>query len=217
MTIIDVTDVHGNARHLERIAAAAAKADLLIVSGDITNFGGRAEAAEIIEPLARTAKRILAVAGNCDTEEVELYLDEKGINLGGRSLIFEGVCFVGLGGSLPGPMQTPHVYSEEQLAAFLDQAGRTPGMPLVLISHQPPRDTRLDLAGGRLHVGSRSVRSYIERERPLLCFTGHIHESSGIDTLAGCVIINPGPLAHGGYVRAVIENGEPALATIEKV
>lgn len=216
MTIIDVTDIHGRSRHLDRIAAEAAQVDLLVVSGDITHFGGRAEAAAIIEPLARRARQIVAVAGNCDTEEVELYLDEKGINLSGRSLIVDGVCFVGLGGSLPGPMRTPHTYSEEELAALLEAAKRPPAIPLVLVAHHPPRDTRLDMAGGRLHVGSFSVRSYIERERPLLCLTGHIHESSGLDKIAGCVIVNPGPLPEGGYVRAVVEDGRPAQVAIER-
>ncbi len=35
--------------------------------------------------------------------------------------------------------------------------------------------------GGR-HVGSAAVRRFIERHRPLACFTGHIHEAAGMDS-----------------------------------
>jgi len=33
----------------------------------------------------------------------------------------------------------------------------------------------------------------------LICFTGHIHEAQGIDSIAGTKVVNPGPFREGGY------------------
>ena len=43
--------------------------------------------------------------------------------------------------------------------------------------HAPPFNTKLDMITGRSHVGSRAVRQFIEKEKPLLTLHGHIHES----------------------------------------
>jgi hypothetical protein len=43
------------------------------------------------------------------------------------------------------------------------------------------------------------VREFIERRKPLVCFTGHIHEAPGIDTIGETRIVNPGPLGTRSY------------------
>ena len=47
----------------------------------------------------------------------------------------------------------------------------------ILVSHAPPADGNLDLLSAGLHVGSKAVRRYIEKSRPILTLHGHIHES----------------------------------------
>jgi Icc-related predicted phosphoesterase len=42
-----------------------------------------------------------------------------------------------------------------------------------------------------------------------VCFTGHIHEGVGIDTIGRCQVINPGPLREGRYAWAML--GETVL------
>ena len=203
MTIFNITDLHGSLRRLPEVRREAADADVIVVSGDITNFAGREEARRIIDELSAVNPEILAVSGNCDRAPVEGYLRERGIALHAAVLVHSGVAFAGLGGSLPGPGPTPNTYSEEELAGFLDSIDAPPGAPLVLVSHQPPFDTPADrIAAGR-HAGSRSVRSYIERVHPVLCLSGHIHESVGQGDLAGCRVVNPGPFGQGRY--ALIE------------
>ncbi|AOL16755.1 metallophosphoesterase [Sulfolobus sp. A20] len=68
---------------------------------------------------------------------------------------------------------------------------------IILNFHVPPYNTKLDNAyinGRWVHVGSTSLRELIERYNPLLGLHGHIHESSGIDSINGTVLINPGSL-----------------------
>lgn len=43
--------------------------------------------------------------------------------------------------------------------------------------HAPPFNTKLDVITTGVHVGSKAVRGFIEKEQPLLTLHGHIHES----------------------------------------
>jgi Icc-related predicted phosphoesterase len=73
----------------------------------------------------------------------------------------------------------------------------------IYVMHSPPLGTRLDLIEGGKSVGSRSIRTFIERNRPLLTLHGHIHESpklSGtyVDRIGETLSINPGQLIRTG-------------------
>ena len=70
----------------------------------------------------------------------------------------------------------------------------------ILVAHCPPYQTAIDRIHSGLHVGSHSVRSFIETYQPDLCISGHIHEAPGEDTIGRTHLINPGMLAQGGYV-----------------
>jgi Icc-related predicted phosphoesterase len=56
-------------------------------------------------------------------------------------------------------------------------------------------------------VGSIAVRTFIEEKQPLLCVTGHIHESKGQDYIGRTLVLNPGMMKDGGYIEAIYENG----------
>lgn len=210
MRIIAVTDIHGDPAGIVRLKAELARADLALVSGDITNFGGRREAAVVMEKIHEYCPRILAVPGNCDRPEVGAYLSEHGWNLDSRAVELEGLRFLGLGGSLPCPGRTLLEFTEEELASFLNGADSDSkaGTPFVLLCHQPPYGTKLDRVFGGLHVGSRAIREFIVKQKPLACFCGHIHESAGMDNIGATVIANPGPLAKRGYVLCRWKDGE---------
>lgn len=201
MVVLTLTDIHGSGRYLEACARALAQADLVIIAGDITNFGGRREAIPIIDKIRSYNEAVIAVTGNCDDPEIEDYLDAEGLNIGGRSRVIGGICFAGLGGSLPGPAPTPNTHTEEELAVLLEQAAVGLTDPFVLVSHQPAVNTRTDLALGVRHVGSASVRSFIERTAPLVCFSGHIHESIGTDLIGRTRLVNPGPFRSGKFAK----------------
>ncbi len=212
MIVVGLADVHGGLAAIERMYDIIRSADVALFAGDITNFGGEAETAKVVAPAAQLAKKIFAVAGNCDYPEVDVYLTRQGVNLHGRGEMLGGVGFVGLGGSLVTPFRTPNEYSEDEIAAYLERGFAD--LPeetiasLVLVSHQPPIQTKCDriMTGG--HVGSQAVRRFIETHRPLVCFTGHIHESRAVDSIGPTHIINPGMLANGHYAYAEIDHGK---------
>jgi Icc-related predicted phosphoesterase len=67
----------------------------------------------------------------------------------------------------------------------------------IYIMHSPPFGTQLDLIRGGKSAGSRSIKTFIEKNQPLLTLHGHIHESpelSGayMDRIGGTLSINPG-------------------------
>ena len=70
----------------------------------------------------------------------------------------------------------------------------------LMICHTPPFDCALDRLVNGTPVGSRSVRTFIERHRPDVAVVGHIHEGRGIDRVGDTTVVNPGALRDGGYV-----------------
>jgi hypothetical protein len=206
MIIVGVTDSHGDTRVLDRLDAELAAADVVILAGDITSFGDRKDVERVIHAFRARCKLLLAVSGNCDPPAVGQYIDEIGIGLHGRNRTINGVVFVGLGGSLPCLGRTPNENTEDQLERMLECGadGIPPDVPMVLISHEPPYNTAIDNARYGGHVGSVSVRTFIEQYQPLLCISGHIHESRGIDAIGPTRIVNPGPLRDGKYAYAEV-------------
>ncbi len=208
--IVGLADIHGDVRAVRKVGPDLRNAHMVLligVIGDITHFGRAKDASSVIDAVAALNPRILAVPGNCDHPEVSEYLAERGVSLEGRPMIVDGVGFMGVGGSLPCPGgATPNEIGEEQFErALADVTGPLPpGMPLILVSHQPPYDTKADAVIGGRHVGSTSVRQFIRDRQPLLCFAGHIHEGRGIDTIGVCQVINPGPLREGRYAWAML-------------
>lgn len=81
--------------------------------------------------------------------------------------------------------------------ALVALAARTAARDTVFVLHSPPRGTRCDMIGAHLHVGSRAIRAFVEREQPPLVLAGHIHESPRVsasyhDTIGRTVAVNPG-------------------------
>ncbi len=208
MIILGLADIHGDIKQLEKMKDELEAADILLLVGDITNFGHSLETEAVTTFLRSCNDCILAVSGNCDYHEVDDYIDKEGINLHASSRMIDGIGFIGLGGSLITPFNTPNEFTEQDISKYLNKAVSTlpKGTPMVLVSHQPPLDTAGDLISSGDHVGSASVRKFIEDHEPLICFTGHIHEASSIDNIGNTPVINPGAVFQGKYAFADISS-----------
>lgn len=213
MIIVNIVDIHGNIKPVGKIGDVISSADLIIIAGDLTQFGGEKDAEEVIGAVEKYNTSILAVTGNCDKKEVDGYLDSRKMNIHGRSVNIDGLSFMGAGGSLPCPSPTPNVYTEEDYVGIFEESveGSDDGLPAILVSHQPPYGTLNDRVSNGTHVGSRTVREFIERHKPLVCFTGHIHEAPGIDTLGSTKVVNPGPLGTRSYAYLDVTDRIKAL------
>ncbi|MCK5227029.1 MAG: metallophosphoesterase [Desulfobulbaceae bacterium] len=209
MRIIAFGDIHmslGNIRNLPDIK----NADLVVVTGDLTNYGGKKDAKIILDQLLSLNKKLIALPGNLDEPEVDKYLTDINLNLHGRGKVINGIGIMGMGGSNITPFNTPGEYSEEELARLLNigyEAIKSAGR-IILVSHAPPLNTETDRISAGAHVGSVAVRNFIEKVQPEVCLTGHIHEARAEDKIGKTHILNPGMIKDGGWIEVLLENGK---------
>ena len=202
-------DLHNEIQNLQEIMDLD-EADGIIVTGDLTFMGGAQDAQKVLETIEALNPKVYAQIGNMDKGEVTDLLKKKECNLHGEAQkIHPEITLIGVGGSTPTPFNTPSEFSEEKIAALLEEALAKAKDPknLVLVSHNPPIDTACDRIENGAHVGSRAVREFIERVQPAICLCGHIHESKGIDMIGKTIVVNPGPLNSGGYAVLALCDG----------
>ena len=213
MRIVAFGDIHMSSGEIRNIPGIET-ADLIILNGDLTNYGTRHDAKRILNEILSVNLSVLALIGNLDNYEINGYLDELDLNLHGQARLFqEKVCLVGIGGSNITPFRTPTEFSEEELATIGEQAYsqglefkmlseslHNSRIPVILVSHAPPHGTLLDRLRNGRHVGSRAIRAIIEKHQPDLCIAGHIHEGKGVDTIGRTTVINPGMVRQGGWI-----------------
>ena len=183
MKIISFGDVHMATRNLDRMTEVMRDCDLVILSGDLTNFGGVDDARKVLDDVRRACPAVLAVPGNLDRREVIPFLEADGIALHGKGLVKNGIGIFGCGGSNITPFGTPTELTEDEIYATLCagyEAVRDV-RPLLMICHTPPFDTKCDRILSGKPVGSTAARRFIEEVKPDVCISGHIHESAAVD------------------------------------
>lgn len=198
MKILVTADLHGSERGVKNIENFLEKNyDVVILDGDITQFGPPARARDIITKIKKENIRILSLPGNCDPRDVLPILKEENVNLHSKSVEIGGIPFVGLGGSNTTPFGTPFELSEKEIMKNLKSLVQKIDKNWVLITHAPPHNTKADLTSDKNHAGSKSVRRIIEGEKPLLNVCAHIHEARGINKIGETKIVNPGAISEG--------------------
>jgi len=209
MKIISFGDVHMATRNLERMGEVMRDTELVIVSGDLTNFGGVDDARKVITDVRRACPAVLALPGNLDQREVIPFLEAEGVALHGKGVVIDGVGIFGCGGSNITPFGTPMELSEDEIYATLRAGYKTVRVvrPLLMICHTPPYDTKCDRIMSGKPVGSSAARRFIEEVKPEVCISGHIHESAGVDEIGPTKILNAGPFKGGGYIVVRAESG----------
>lgn len=216
MQILHLTDIHGNYSKINQIPELKTS-DLVILSGDITHFGHKKDIDDIISFIDH--RNVYAVTGNCDHDDVEDYLREKEIIIKTEGTKINNLVFIGLGGSLPCPGKTPKEFPEEYYDRILKEYSslNSTNEPLILVTHQPPYKTRNDRIFYGVHVGSKSIRKFIENHKPLVCLTGHIHEGKGIDSIGSTKIVNPGPFRNGNYAVININSDNEVEVELQRI
>lgn len=191
LTIFACSDTHLQLNLLEEALKNSRGADLAVCLGDLTVYNRGLDAA--LEKLRALNTRVFVIPGNNEPPEV---LEEKAVEKGllflhGRKMVFKGFTFAGVGGSLRTPFNTPFEMGEEDFKKIL--SGFKASKNLVLLSHSPPFNTRLDLTHSGDHIGSLELRRFIEEESPMLCLCGHVHERAGLSEKIGeTIVVNPG-------------------------
>lgn len=201
MKLLALSDLHGDYSHVKSIRDKAGDFDAVLIAGDLTDFGPDEKALEL---LAMFQKPVLAVPGNCDKPSLLGILDkdENTINLHNSVHEFQGLNFIGLGGSNPTPFNTPFELSEKKIGEYVGTLLSRLNGRIILLSHAPPRNTADRLPHG--NVGSEALARYLGRFDLIVC--GHIHEARGVVRVNGTQVVNPG----------MASKGHGALITINK-
>lgn len=209
MRVLTVSDIHGDVDTLKRILSKERDYDLILVLGDITDASlddYEQRARDVLEVLDEQGKFVQAIPGNMDNESILEMLIENRINLHKNLFSMEDYDFVGFGGGST-PFDTPFEPDDEERGQVLSTIlGRTKSKYRAVVSHHPPKNTRIDRTEDGEQVGSEAVRRLIEEEDIRIVFSGHIHEAAGKDRLGETWMVNPGPVQDGKY--AVVELGE---------
>ena len=189
MRILIFSDIHGDLPALERVVAQPA--DIYIAAGDLCNFGkGLERCGKILQPLG---ERLFVLPGNHEThEQTKAFCQQHGfVDFHRQARKLNGTNWAGLGYSNITPFKTPGEYSEAEISTAL--APFVGLEKLYLVVHFPPRDTKLDEYAEGQHAGSPTLRTWVENEKPLYLFCGHIHETAGLtDRLGTTQCINVG-------------------------
>jgi Icc-related predicted phosphoesterase len=225
MKILVITDIHGYYEkafsNLSKINTS--KFHIMVCPGDFTDmfnqppgFSQMDVADLLLQKLLSFNLPLYCVPGNHDPHEIIELLDEYGVNLHNRVRVFKGMKFMGFGGAAT-PFNTIFEPSDEEIKENLERmGGDVKNKNFVLVVHNPPRNTKVDMVAGGEHVGSQAIREFIMKRQPLLVVSAHIHESSGIDKIGETTLFYPGPL-YDGYYGVVDIKGKEVKCEIKKI
>lgn len=190
MKILVFVDTHGNKTALERIVKKAEKVDLLISCGDISNWGQ--DLKKIFSILSKAKKPLLIIPGNHEIDE-ELKeicsLFDFIIDLHQKSYVLNDHTFFGYGG---GGFALTDPKFERITKKFKKTLKKN--SKVILITHAPPYNTKVDSLNYLGHRGCKSIRKFIEEVQPIFHFCGHLHENIGKrDKIKKTFVVNPGP------------------------
>jgi len=201
MRILAFSDIHGSYEIVEEILSSESEYDLVILAGDITTCGTPAEMESALRLFKAHNRPLLGVTGNMDPPALDETLENAGVSLNGRGVIVAGVGLCGVGASPLSPLKTPNEIPEEEIMRRAREGWKSLAGASwkIFVPHAPPRDTKVDRTFMGRHVGSASVRLFIEEQEPEIVICGHIHEARGTDSIGRTKIINCGPSGKGYY------------------
>ncbi|MHB1908008.1 MAG: metallophosphoesterase family protein [Nitrososphaerales archaeon] len=176
--------------------------------------------AEAESKLSRSGRKIYLLCGNDDYQEAADFVanykskvivpfEDRFVELGSSHELL-----IGLGQSNPDPsgiLHFPRQREEYEIMQVLRKISKGVEMSkTILVTHPPPHGTKLDVIDSGEHIGSTSVRQFIEEFEPIIGLHGHIHESPGTDYLVGrksgseIPVINPGSEYEKGILNGIV-------------
>ena len=180
----------------DTFAEISGSADILLLCGDLTDYGLPEEADELVADI-RAAVRIpiVAVLGNHDFESsqpetMSKVLDEAGVNvLNGEAIEIAGVGFAGIAGFGGGfgrrmlnawgePLIKQFVQESISHAVRLEQAlGKLQSEKRIVVLHYSPIRTTLEGEDPEIYafLGSSRLEEPINRFKATAVFHGHAH------------------------------------------
>jgi uncharacterized protein len=185
MKILAVADIHGSQYRLNLVLKNVElyKPDLVVICGDITQFGPGELATNFLNQIPA---KTFAVPGNIDSADVGRGISEsKAVNLHLQRVVYQGVAFVGIGRDIPSLLDGIKVTDgalKKPLKSIVDAKS-------VVVTHYPPFKLQDRIFIGS-HGGSKALRLLIDTRKPRLVLCGHIHEDQGVSKSGNTTVVN---------------------------
>lgn len=214
MRIAATADLHFTPQNYDRVREPLAhvreEADVLVIAGDLTNYGQPDEMRSLLNGLVRLRVPIVAVLGNHDYEsgqehELIKMLTAEGIKvLDGSSYERDGIGFAGTKGFLGGfGRGILTAFGEKEVKAFvqasLDEAMklersltmlRTP--KIVIVTHYAPVCETVQGEPVEIwpYLGSSRLAEVIDRHQAAMALHGHAHHGKLDGQTAGGIPVH---------------------------
>jgi Icc-related predicted phosphoesterase len=183
MKILSVADIHGSQYRLNIVLDNIKKysPDLVIICGDITQFGPGEVATNFLNQIS---VQTFAIPGNIDTSEVGLAISKSNAeNIDLKRIVKNDISFVGMGGEKIS-LSNGIIYKNKKRSfdEIIDEK-------TVLVTHVPPYKLQDKVYIGH-HIGSKELKKIVENYHPRLVLCGHVHEDPGMTNFHDSVIVN---------------------------
>jgi hypothetical protein len=213
MRLLLIGDIHGDSESFVKILShnLRNKFDAILLVGDIglpilntrnkTNEKLRKFYEYSVKFVLHCANEfelpVLYVPGNWDLPKSNYrykYINNIDIIGSGNVLKLHNFNFLGIGGSSKINNQFPYEWNEQETfdktKLILENLRNE---FVIILSHDPPFYSKLDLNHANIHSGSQAVRKLISSYNPIACISGHIHEGFGVDIIgSNTLCINAG-------------------------
>lgn len=209
MKLLLLSDLHGNIKAIESLKREIDTSDAVLFAGDFARFGDVSTGLPALQALQKAREDALCVIGNCDEGSFKSEVEKRDMSCEAQLVYRDGLIYSGSGGGGHFNGSTPNERDDEDMLEDLDVLKDNDNWnSTIIISHNPPKDTKCDAVTSTVHAGSALLRTFIEEKKPLAVLTGHIHEGCAIDKIGNTVIVNPGALLENKYaVMTVEKNG----------
>lgn len=212
MKFLVITDIHGNVNVLDKLDSEFNSCDAVLFGGDFADVINHLPGEPVLEKLCSKHDEIYAVLGNHDEPDFIEKLEDAEINAEKTLNYTDGIIILGSGGATEFTHDTPNERAEDDIMTdynILKESEESENSEgswsnLIIISHNPPKNTKCDAVNDSLHVGSEKLRDLIEKIQPAVVVTGHIHEGTSIDKIGNTTVINSGSLGIQG-TYAILE------------
>lgn len=185
MKIYAVADIHG-AQHRMNIIQKNIELyhpDLVLICGDITQFGPGEQAQSFLDSLF---VKTVAIPGNIDTADVyEAIQKSSALSLHRNHCIIKGYPFIGIGGDLGDCLQDLTILSNNSTKNIQECIDAS----TIVLTHVPPYGLQDKTCIGQ-HIGNKALRFLVDTKKPCLVVCGHVHENPGFTKYKTTVVVN---------------------------
>ena len=210
--ILAISDVHGEENNNLYDYLENNEIDLILILGDITNFGPLEFVGTFINKLNKYDVDVVAIPGNCDPDGVSDSIDDVSVCLHNNFIDYDDFVLFGYGGSNETPFDTPGEVSDdkiyEDVYKLLNESDIDSKVK-ILVTHAPPFNTKADVIESGDHVGSHGILKVIQEFKPDINLCGHVHEAKSLSKIESTTdVANPGMLKDNGAILINIEDNE---------